>query len=91
MTEQSYEINAAAMHSGDLQFSRGLLWVVKNDAQIAAVVAHEIAHAVSQHGIAPSSHQSLLENKEYRAVCDQLVELMRRVTASTPRMSQPLT
>jgi hypothetical protein len=76
--EKSYEVNAAAMHTGDLLFARGLLWIVENDAQIASVVAHEIAHAVSQHGIAPNSHDSLLGNQEYRAVCDRLAQIMRK-------------
>lgn len=43
------EINAMAMPGGYIYFSRGLLNLFQNEAQIAAVVGHEMAHVSARH------------------------------------------
>ena len=42
-------INAYAMPNGNIYFNVGLLSKVENEAQLANVVAHEIAHVVQRH------------------------------------------
>lgn len=44
------EINAFALPGGFLFIQRGLLEQVEDEAQLAGVVAHEIAHAAARHG-----------------------------------------
>lgn len=46
----SKEINAFALPGGFLFLQRGLLEAVEDEAQLAGVVAHEIAHASARHG-----------------------------------------
>jgi predicted Zn-dependent protease len=43
------EINAFAMSGGKVGIFTGLFKVVKNDDQLAAVIAHEIAHVTARH------------------------------------------
>lgn len=42
--------NAWALPGGKIAFNRGLLVELKNEAELAAVVAHEIVHAAARHG-----------------------------------------
>lgn len=44
------EINAFALPGGFLFIQRGLLEAVENEAQLAGVLAHEIAHVTGRHG-----------------------------------------
>ena len=44
------QINAWAMPGGKIAFYTGILPVTKNDAGIAVVMGHEIAHAILNHG-----------------------------------------
>lgn len=44
------EVNAWAMPGGKVAVYRGLLEVADDEAQLAAVVGHEIAHVVAKHG-----------------------------------------
>ncbi len=46
----SKEINAFALPGGFLFVQRGLLEEAEDEAQLAGVVAHEIAHAAARHG-----------------------------------------
>lgn len=46
----SQEINAFALPGGYLFIQRGLLEAVEDEAQLAGVIAHEIAHAAARHG-----------------------------------------
>lgn len=46
----SKEINAFALPGGFLFIQRGLLEEAEDEAQLAGVVAHEIAHAAARHG-----------------------------------------
>ncbi|MDQ0390608.1 M48 family metalloprotease [Labrys monachus] len=45
-------INAFALPSGRLYVTRGLLALANDDAEIAAVVAHEMAHVSARHALA---------------------------------------
>jgi hypothetical protein len=44
------EINAFALPGGYLFLQRGLLEATENEAQLAGVIAHEIAHVTGRHG-----------------------------------------
>ncbi len=47
----SDQINAFAAPGGYIYFYTGLLKAMDNEAELAAVMAHEISHVVSRHGI----------------------------------------
>lgn len=42
--------NAWAMPGGKIAFNRGLLYELNNEAELAAVMGHEIVHAAARHG-----------------------------------------
>ncbi len=42
--------NAWAMPGGKIAFNRGLLYELHNEAELAAVLGHEIVHAAARHG-----------------------------------------
>ena len=44
------EPNAFALPGGKVGVHTGLFRVAENDAQLAAVIAHEVAHAIARHG-----------------------------------------
>jgi predicted Zn-dependent protease len=44
------EPNAFALPGGKVGVNTGLFKVAKNDAQLAAVLGHEVAHAIARHG-----------------------------------------
>jgi hypothetical protein len=44
-------VNAYACPSGYVFITRGLLAVIRNEAELAAVVGHEITHVLNQHGL----------------------------------------
>jgi Zn-dependent protease with chaperone function len=46
----SKEVNAFALPGGFLFIQRGLLEAAENEAQLAGVIAHEIAHVTGRHG-----------------------------------------
>jgi len=48
---ESDQINAFAAPGGYIYFYTGLLRQMENEAEMAAVVAHEISHVVARHGI----------------------------------------
>ena len=54
----SPEVNAFALPGGFLFIQRGLLEAADDEAQLAGVVAHEIAHASARHGHRLSSRAS---------------------------------
>jgi predicted Zn-dependent protease len=45
----SPKINALCLPGGKIAVFRGLLQVVQNDDQLAAVISHEVAHALAHH------------------------------------------
>ena len=44
------EINAFALPGGYVYVNRGLISAVRNEAELAGVLAHEIAHVAERHG-----------------------------------------
>jgi predicted Zn-dependent protease len=48
----SPSVNAFALPSGDIFVSRGLLALANDSAEIAAVLAHEVAHVTARHAFA---------------------------------------
>lgn len=44
-------VNAFALPDGRLYVTRGLLALANDESEIAAVMAHEIAHVIAQHGL----------------------------------------
>ncbi len=49
-TIQSNQVNAWAMPGGKICFYTGILPICRNDAGVAVVMGHEIAHAIASHG-----------------------------------------
>lgn len=47
---QSKEVNAFALPGGYLYIERGLLEAVDDEAQLAGVISHELAHVTARHG-----------------------------------------
>lgn len=54
------EINAFALPGGFLFVNRGLLEAAGNEAELAGVLAHEIAHVTARHGVEQASKGNLL-------------------------------
>ncbi len=55
------EVNAFALPGGFLYVNRGLVEAADNEAEIAGVMAHEIAHVAARHGIEQASKGQLLQ------------------------------
>jgi predicted Zn-dependent protease len=55
------EPNAFALPGGKVGVNTGLFQVAKNDDQLAAVIAHEVAHAIARHGAERMSQQVLMQ------------------------------
>ncbi|MFN0109337.1 MAG: M48 family metalloprotease [Blastocatellia bacterium] len=55
------EVNAFALPGGFLYVNRGLLEAAENEAEVAGVMAHEIAHVTARHGIEQMSKGQLLQ------------------------------
>lgn len=58
---ESDEVNAFCLPGGKIAVYTGLLPVVKNEAALAAVVGHEVAHAIARHGGERISQQMSVE------------------------------
>ncbi len=58
---ESKTMNAWCMPGGKIVFYEGILPVCKNDNGIAVVMAHEIAHAIANHGNERMSQQMVVE------------------------------
>lgn len=56
----SEEVNAFALPGGFLYVNRGLLEAAENEAEVAGVLAHEIAHVAARHGIEQASKGQLI-------------------------------
>jgi len=54
------ELNAFCLPGGYIYFFMGLIDKLRSDSEIAAVMAHEIAHIVERHGIKQSARNSKL-------------------------------
>ena len=57
----SKEINAFALPGGYVFVDRGAIEVADNEAQLAAVMAHELSHVVLRHGTAQASKARLMQ------------------------------
>ncbi len=55
------EINAFALPGGFLFVNAGLLEAVRNEGELAGVVAHEIAHSALRHGTSQASKQQIAQ------------------------------
>ncbi len=56
----SSDVNAFALPGGFLYVNRGLLEAADNEAEVAGVLAHEIAHVTARHGIEQMSKGELI-------------------------------
>ncbi|MCK7498554.1 MAG: M48 family metalloprotease [Comamonadaceae bacterium] len=57
----SGELNAWALPGGKIAVNRGLLVELKNEAELAAVLGHEIVHAAARHGAQQMEKGQLLQ------------------------------
>jgi predicted Zn-dependent protease len=53
------EINAFALPGGHLYINRGVVEAAENEAELAGVMAHEIAHVAARHGVEQASKGEL--------------------------------
>src|SRR5262249_21779006 len=53
-------VNAFALPGGFLYVNRGLLEAAENEAEVAGVIAHEIAHVAARHGVEQASKGELV-------------------------------
>ena len=53
--------NAWALPGGKIAVNRGLLWELDNEAELAAVLGHEIVHAAARHGAKAQERGILLQ------------------------------
>ncbi len=59
LIDQDTEVNAWAMPGGKVAVYTGLLPMAKNEAGLAAVLGHEIAHALAQHSNERATHGAI--------------------------------
>ena len=57
----SDEVNAFALPGGFFYVNKGLILAADNEAELAAVMAHEIAHVAARHAVENQTKGSLLE------------------------------
>lgn len=57
----SDEVNAFALPGGFFYVNKGLLLVADNEAEVAGVMAHEIAHVAARHAVENQTKGTLLE------------------------------
>jgi beta-barrel assembly-enhancing protease len=53
------EVNAFALPGGFLYVNRGLIEAAENEAEVAGVIAHEVAHVAARHGMEQASKGQL--------------------------------
>jgi predicted Zn-dependent protease len=58
---ESDEVNAWCMPGGKVAFYTGILPICRDDAGVAVVMGHEVAHAIAKHGSERMSHQMALQ------------------------------
>ena len=54
------DVNAFALPGGFLYVNRGLLEAADNEAEVAGVIAHEVAHVAARHGMEQASKANLI-------------------------------
>jgi metalloendopeptidase OMA1, mitochondrial len=57
----SQEINAYCLPGGKILVSTGILSVAQNEAGLAAIIGHEVAHALAHHSAERTSQTSLIQ------------------------------
>src|SRR5215467_5631536 len=57
----SQEVNAFALPGGFFHVNKGLLLAADNEAELAGVMAHEIAHVAARHAVENQTKASILE------------------------------
>jgi predicted Zn-dependent protease len=72
---ESRQINAFCLPGGKIGVLTGLLKVVRNDDQLAAVIAHEVAHAVAHHASERLARSQSLGNGFFSLSFDREQEL----------------
>lgn len=68
----SPEPNAFALPGGQVFVTRGMLALIGDEAQLAAVVGHEVGHAVAGHGLAARGGASERERRAAEFTADRL-------------------
>jgi beta-barrel assembly-enhancing protease len=58
---QNKQVNAFALPGGPMYIFTGLLQTVDNEAQLAAVMAHEMSHVILRHGTHEASKAKMVE------------------------------
>jgi predicted Zn-dependent protease len=84
---RSEEINAFAIPGGYIYVTTGLLQAVDNEAQLASVVAHEIAHVNERHSVQALKRQVLARGIAETAGLDTstLAQIGYQVAVDLPR------
>lgn len=75
---ESADVNAFCLPGGKIGFYSGILKFADNEAAVAAVMAHEVAHAVARHGAERMSEQRftmMIGQIALRAMSDRQVEM----------------
>ncbi len=57
----SPDVNAFALPGGHLYVNSGLILAADNEAEVAGVMAHEIAHVTARHGVEQASKGTLMQ------------------------------
>src|SRR5574341_459968 len=65
----SDDVNAFALPGGFLYVNRGLLEAADNEAEVAGVLAHEIAHVAARHGVEQASKGELINYASMSVIC----------------------
>lgn len=90
------QVNAWCMPGGKIVFYTGILPIAKNEAGIAAIMGHEVAHALANHGqqrMSASQYQSIIgmvgsaalsKNATYQNVFDQAYGIGSNVGVMLP-------
>jgi predicted Zn-dependent protease len=58
----SKDVNSVGFPGGAIYINRGLLEIASNDAEVAAIIAHEVSHVASRHGTVQLSRQLLVQS-----------------------------
>ncbi len=85
--------NAWALPSGKIAINRGLLLELQDEAQLAAVLAHEIVHAAARHGAQQMRNQQIaqvglaglglaLQDNDYRSIVIGAAALGAQLTSA---------
>ena len=78
--DATYMINASAAAEGVVTLNRGFLWLVSNDAQVAAVIAHELSHTASLHSIGGRAKGNIVNDKDYQETQAKLRAIYPEIT-----------